>query len=38
MPRWTPGLNQNGEPRSCRYQLVIDESVFFDNPADAVRR
>lgn len=36
MPRWNPGLDQNGNPRSCRYTLKIDESTLFDFPAQTM--
>lgn len=35
MPQWNPGLDQNGNPRSCRYTLRIDESTLFDFPAQS---
>lgn len=36
MPHWNPGLDQNGNPRSCRYTLRIEESTLFDFPAQTV--
>lgn len=36
MPRWNPGLNQNGRPRSCSYTLKIDETVLFDFPGQTM--
>lgn len=38
MPQWNPGLDQNGNPRSCRYTLRIDESTLFDFPAQTMYR
>lgn len=36
MPQWNPGLNQNGQPRSCSYTLKIDETVLFDFPGQTM--